>query len=89
MRIIRSVLKFFVVSQYLSFYNLIVKLAMESIKCKTGTHLERASGLSLDASFMELAKTETLWGLLVNAGYLTVTHVDYKLKSLFQESREM
>ena len=36
--------------------------------------------LNLDASFIELAKTETLWGLLVNAGYLTVTHVDYKLK---------
>jgi len=35
--------------------------------------------LNLDASFFELAKTETLWGLLVNAGYLTVTHVDYDL----------
>jgi len=35
--------------------------------------------LNLDASFFELAKTETLWGLLVNAGYLTVTNVDYDL----------
>jgi len=30
-------------------------------------------------SFIGLAKTETLWGLLVNAGYLTVTHVDYHI----------
>ena len=36
--------------------------------------------LNLDASFIELAKTETLWGLLVNAGYLTVTHADYRLR---------
>jgi len=36
--------------------------------------------LNLDASFIELAKTETLWGLLVNAGYLTVIHADYHLR---------
>jgi len=36
--------------------------------------------VNLSASFAELPKTETLWGLLVNAGYLTVTHKDYKLK---------
>jgi len=36
--------------------------------------------MSLDASFIELSKTETLWGLFVNAGYLTVTHADYHLK---------
>jgi len=36
--------------------------------------------LNLDASFIELAKTETLWGLLVNAGYLTVIDADYRLR---------
>ena len=36
--------------------------------------------LNLDASFIELAKTETLWGLLVNAGYLTVIEEDYHLR---------
>ena len=38
-----------------------------------------ATRLTMDASFIEIAKTETLWGLLVNAGYLTVTYVDYDL----------
>ena len=36
-------------------------------------------GLNLSASFIELAETETLWGLFVNAGYLTVTEIDYIL----------
>jgi len=35
--------------------------------------------LNLEASFMEMAETETLWGLFVNAGYLTVTESDYEL----------
>ena len=29
--------------------------------------------VSLEASFMELAASQTLWGLLVNSGYLTIT----------------
>ena len=29
--------------------------------------------VNLEASFMELASTKTLWGLLINSGYLTVT----------------
>ena len=36
---------------------------------------------NLEASFAELPQMSTLWGLFVNAGYLTVTHVDYQLKS--------
>ena len=35
--------------------------------------------VNLDASFVELEETETLWGLFVNAGYLTVTDVNYRL----------
>lgn len=34
--------------------------------------------LNLEASFAELPRTDTLWGLFVNAGYLTVTMKDYK-----------
>ena len=36
--------------------------------------------LNLEASFAELPRADTLWGLFVNAGYLTVTDVDYRLK---------
>jgi len=36
--------------------------------------------INLEASFAELPETETLWGLFVNAGYLTVTHADYRFK---------
>jgi len=35
--------------------------------------------LNLEASFAELPRRDTLWGLFVNAGYLTVTKVDYRL----------
>ena len=35
--------------------------------------------MNLEASFAELPRTDTLWGLFVNAGYLTVTHQDYIL----------
>ena len=35
--------------------------------------------LNLEASFAELPRTDTLWGLFVNAGYLTVIHEDYDL----------
>jgi len=35
--------------------------------------------LNLEASFAELQRADTLWGLFVNAGYLTVTEVDYEL----------
>ena len=35
--------------------------------------------VNLDAAFVELEETETLWGLFVNAGYLTVTDVNYRL----------
>ena len=34
--------------------------------------------INLAASFAELPETETLWGLFVNAGYLTVTDEDYE-----------
>jgi hypothetical protein len=34
---------------------------------------------NLEASFAELPRTDTLWGLFVNAGYLTVTNADYAL----------
>jgi len=34
--------------------------------------------VDLEASFAELPKTSTLWGLFVNAGYLTVIHEDYR-----------
>ena len=37
--------------------------------------------LNLEASFAELPRTDTLWGLFVNAGYLTVTKEDYLLNS--------
>ena len=37
--------------------------------------------LNLEASFAELPRTDTLWGLFVNAGYLTVIHEDYELNS--------
>ena len=37
-----------------------------------------AVGLNLEASFAELPRTDTLWGLFVNAGYLTVIKEDYK-----------
>jgi len=37
--------------------------------------------LNLEASFAELPRTDTLWGLFVNAGYLTVTSEDYDLNS--------
>ena len=37
--------------------------------------------LNLEASFTELPQNDTLWGLFVNAGYLTVTHADYDLNS--------
>ncbi|MCL2865141.1 MAG: AAA family ATPase [Lachnospiraceae bacterium] len=33
---------------------------------------------NLEASFVELPKTETLWGLLVNAGYLTIINADFE-----------
>ena len=33
--------------------------------------------LNLEASFAELPRTDTLWGLFVNAGYLTVINADY------------
>ena len=36
-------------------------------------------GMNLEASFAELPRTDTLWGLLVNAGYLTVIDEDYEL----------
>jgi len=35
--------------------------------------------VNLEAAFVELEETETLWGLFVNAGYLTVTDVNYRL----------
>lgn len=35
--------------------------------------------LNLEASFDELPRVDTLWGLFVNAGYLTVIHEDYEL----------
>ena len=35
--------------------------------------------LNLEASFSELPRADTLWGLFVNAGYLTVIDVDYEL----------
>ena len=38
--------------------------------------------VNLSASFAELPETETLWGLFVNAGYLTVTNVDYEFDLL-------
>jgi len=38
--------------------------------------------VNLSASFAELPKTETLWGLFVNAGYLTVLHEDYRMHRL-------
>ena len=37
--------------------------------------------LNLEASFAELPRADTLWGLFVNAGYLTVIHEDYILNS--------
>ena len=37
--------------------------------------------LNLEASFSELPRTDTLWGLFVNAGYLTVIHADYDLNT--------
>ena len=37
--------------------------------------------LNLEASFAELPRADTLWGLLVNAGYLTVIHEDYDFYS--------
>ena len=36
----------------------------------------------LEAAFAELPETATLWGLLVNAGYLTVLHEDYEFETL-------
>lgn len=42
---------------------------------------EVAVRLNLEASFTELPRTDTLWGLFVNAGYLTVTKEDYELNS--------
>lgn len=33
---------------------------------------------NLEASFAELPRTDTLWGLFVNAGYLTVTQKDFR-----------
>ena len=36
--------------------------------------------LNLEASFTELPHAETLWGLLVNAGYLTITNEDYEFE---------
>jgi len=42
---------------------------------------EAEVNLNLEASFAELPRTDTLWGLFVNAGYLTVTHEDYELNS--------
>ena len=38
--------------------------------------------VNLEASFTELPKTETLWGLFVNAGYLTVTYEDLEFDML-------
>ena len=38
--------------------------------------------VNLDAAFVELEETETLWGLFVNAGYLTVTDVNYRLSRM-------
>ena len=40
---------------------------------------EVAVRLNLEASFSELPRIDTLWGLFVNAGYLTVLHGDDKL----------
>jgi len=37
-------------------------------------------GMNLEASFAELPRTDTLWGLLVSAGYLTVIHENYELR---------
>ena len=37
-----------------------------------------AVGMNLEASFAELPRTDTLWGLFVNAGYLTVIKEDYR-----------
>ncbi|MCL1989872.1 MAG: ATP-binding protein [Defluviitaleaceae bacterium] len=37
--------------------------------------------LNLEASFAELPRADTLWGLFVNAGYLTVTNEDYVFNS--------
>jgi len=42
-------------------------------------HGEATVSLNLEASFAELPRADTLWGLLVNAGYLTVTRVDYQI----------
>ena len=38
--------------------------------------------VNLEASFAELPETQTLWGLFVNAGYLTVTRIDYEFGML-------
>ena len=38
--------------------------------------------VNLEASFTELPQTETLWGLLINAGYLTVIHEDFEFEML-------
>jgi len=37
--------------------------------------------LNLEASFAELPRADTLWGLFVNAGYLTVMSEDYQFNS--------
>jgi hypothetical protein len=34
-------------------------------------------GITLDTSFMELENESTLWGLLVNSGYLTIVSMEY------------
>ena len=44
------------------------------------TDSEVKVSLNLEASFAELPQTDTLWGLLVNAGYLTITSADYRRK---------
>jgi len=38
--------------------------------------------VNLEASFTELPRTETLWGLFVNAGYLTVVYEDFEFGTL-------
>jgi len=38
--------------------------------------------VNLEASFTELPETETLWGLFINAGYLTVIHEDFEFDLL-------
>lgn len=60
--------------------NHLIRKALES----AGNHFQKAfdqlieegvttAGVNLESSFMELQDTQSLWGLLVNSGYVTIT----------------